>query len=411
MPKPLSAERGRKIGGKGASQEGSVTLVALVVLVLLAGACISLLSISTARSRETRAACEHLKAFYVAEAGLGAAMAEITAGCDYDGDGLGTVSGTLGGGAFSVTATDTGRGAWRLTCTGIHGGCARAINTVVRLKPEGLFSCLFFGMDEVKVTGNAFCDSYDSAAGTYESQVSGDHAGENGDIFSNGDIMAAGYVKVYGDARPGPEGSVNESGIVYIHGSTCPAEEERPVPSYVYAPEGDALPRLDSSITLASGTFRYEEIRLSASDTLCLGVYPGDVVTIYVDEAISVTANAKIEVRDGASASMHHGGLANSGIVLAGRSVVNESGMPASFILYSACTRNVNVAGRRDFHGAILAPRANVMLAGNHEFFGAVVARTVSLFARNVHYDEALGSIRSAGPVRLETISWREATP
>jgi hypothetical protein len=182
----------------------------------------------------------------------------------------------------------------------------------------------------------------------------------------------------------------------------------RVVEKYVYKPEGTDIGALVGTQTLSSGTYHCSEIRLTNSDTLYLGGLKGDRVTLYVDGFISVTGSAKIQVHEGASAILHHGGDGKKGILLAGGGMVNSSGVPACCMIYSAATAWITVAGESDFYGTIYAPDAPLTLAGTHDYYGAVVGAAVGMFGNGIHYDEALGDLDSAARPHYESKSWRE---
>jgi hypothetical protein len=379
-----------------------------VVFMLLAALCASLLSVSTTTIVEVRAHEERTRAFYNAEAAISAAIAELTSGADPGCDGVGNINGEFGAGYYSAVATDNGDRTWTVLAAGISGGQARVLEVTIKERPTGPFCGMVFGVQGVTIGGNALCDSYDTLLGSYAGQVAGGHARENCDVASNGDIRLVGDVRLYGDATPGPGHKVIMPGSVFVSGSTCPAEEMRVVEKYVYKPEGTDIGALVGTQTLSSGTYHCSEIRLTNSDTLYLGGLKGDRVTLYVDGFISVTGSAKIQVHEGASAILHHGGDGKKGILLAGGGMVNSSGVPACCMIYSAATAWITVAGESDFYGTIYAPDAPLTLAGTHDYYGAVVGAAVGMFGNGIHYDEALGYLDSAARPHYESKSWRE---
>ncbi len=389
-------------------ERGTVLIVALVVFVLLAGLCASFLSVSTCTIVEVRTRQERIKAYYIAEAAVSAAIAEITSGADPGGDGVGNFSGEFDGGYYSAVATDNGDRTWTLLVAGICGEQSRVLEVTIKERPSGPFRGMVFGVYGVKVAGDAVCDSYDSLLGPYAAQVSGDHARENCDVASNGDITLAGTVELYGDVTPGPEGKLIMPGSVFVSGSTCPAEENRLIEKYTYKPEGIDLGMLSGDCTLADGTYHCSEIKLTGGDILHLGCLAGDRVTLYVDGFISVSGWAKIQIHKGATAVIHHGGDGKAGILLAGGGMINAAHVPSRCIIYSATAGWVTVAGDSDFHGAIYAPGAPVMLTGTHDYYGAVIGATVEVFGSGLHYDEALGFTAGESLTRYESKSWRE---
>ena len=189
-------------------QKGSALIISLMVIIIFAGASAAFLSISTYRNHEAVMSREHIRAFYAAEAGISASVGEIIADYDYDSNGKGNVTGTFNEGTYAVSAVDEGNEIWTLTSTGTYGDYTRRLEVVVGPKIYIPWEYAAFGGSSVDAGGISLCDSYDSDVGTYASQVSGDHAGENGNIASNGNITASGTADVYGDATPGPGDSV-----------------------------------------------------------------------------------------------------------------------------------------------------------------------------------------------------------
>ena len=61
-------------------RDGSVLIVAVVVVMILAGLCTALLMVSGSQSKATVISEDNLRALYVAEAGISDALAKITSG-------------------------------------------------------------------------------------------------------------------------------------------------------------------------------------------------------------------------------------------------------------------------------------------------------------------------------------------
>src|SRR5206468_10450427 len=135
----------------------------------------------------------------------------------------------------------------------------------------------FFGVNSIRMSGG-IADSYDSAAGTYASQVVGGHASDSGSVGSNGNITLSGSAQIWGDATPGPTGIV--SGAAGVHGSTAPAAADVTLAPYVYSPPIASAGNLATSATLANGTFRYTQVSIGGGQTL---TFSGNV-TLYVDQ-------------------------------------------------------------------------------------------------------------------------------
>ncbi len=403
------------------SEKGSAFIVALVAIIALSGASAAFLSITLYRNKEAAMSHDRLVTLYIAEAGVSASIAELSAdsgnGIDYDSDGLGDVSGNFAGGNYSVTAVDDGNDVWTLTSTGTYKDETRRIEVVAARKIDSPFTHAAFGGTSLDMSGVTLCDSYDSDNGSYASQVSGDHAGENGTVASNGDISVGSNAYVWGDATPGPDGSV--TGAENISGLTTPADEATEIDPYIYTPVGSSLGILNSTTTLSSGTYRYSSIKLTGGKTLTLGENAGDEVTLYIDGIINVGGGSTIQIYyhddgdpqtdDSAKVVIHHG---SDKITFGGNGVVNDSGIPANFILYSATTSEVKCSGTSAFFGAVYAPNAPIKLTGTSEFFGSAVGASVTVSGTfDLHYDEALARLDSFTSEEYYQQSWRELTP
>ncbi|MBI5366825.1 MAG: hypothetical protein HZA54_07290 [Planctomycetes bacterium] len=126
----LRRERARRL-----RRAGSALLIALVLVMLLTGYSGSLVSLALANSRSVDAAVELTRATYVAEAGINAAIAELNAGVDADGDGLGTISRNypnpqIASSRYRVRCTTNADGSRRLVASGAVPNGLRAIEAV-----------------------------------------------------------------------------------------------------------------------------------------------------------------------------------------------------------------------------------------------------------------------------------------
>lgn len=399
-------------------QEGSTIIIALIAIIVLSGVSAAFLSISVYRNREAVSAFNAVRAFYTAEAGVGASIAEITADTDYDSDGMGNVSGSFDSGSYSVTAVDDGNDIWTVTSTGTYDAIPRGIEAVIGRKTNSPFTKGAFGSVSLSMSGNCWSDSYDSDAGTYDSQVSGDHANENGSVGSNGNIVIDGNAVVNGDATPGPDNSVSGGGSVT--GSTVPANEETEVAPYIYTPPPGTPSSLilsGGTTTLAAGTYHYASIQISGHAKLILGENDGDELTIYVDGDILISGQGEITISTGASVTIHHGGttvhVGDPDLKMSGQGITNDNGLPSTLIIYSAADQ-IDISGKSDFHGVIYAPNAIIDFAGNADFYGSMTGSQILAAGSGkggLHYDEALARLNIEGQEGFEIKSWREFTP
>ncbi|MGH7151043.1 MAG: hypothetical protein ACREIU_10110, partial [Planctomycetota bacterium] len=252
-------------GGRG-SRGGALLTTTFVALVLaaLAAAFVRLVHL---RAREPGTTDPRTQAFYVAEAGINASVAELRAGRDADGDGLGTVHGPFAGGAYDVVATETEPGEeWVLEASATLRPSTRRFEVVVQAVRPGPFRSALFGDLPLALDGGVLVDSYDSRDGPYSAQATGrhgetSHAGKRGDVGSNHDLSIAGKAIVLGDARPGPGRSASIGERFHVSGSTAPppAPVRLPIPSYdpPVPASGPFEATAGEAATIPEGTHRY----------------------------------------------------------------------------------------------------------------------------------------------------------
>ena len=133
---------------------------------------------------------------YLTEAGTATALAELRSGVDSGLDGLGTVTGTLNGGAYSVTATDLGGGQMRLVSTGTLNTFQQQQETIVSGSTGGIFwNAVFAGNSQADPNYNMPF----GGTGTQGDQIVGDvYSGNN--LSITGSASIAGAVTVAGTA-------------------------------------------------------------------------------------------------------------------------------------------------------------------------------------------------------------------
>jgi hypothetical protein len=384
LSRPAHAQRG-------------VTLVPTLLLaltIMASGA--ALTSNALHRYAAERARGEQSIAAEAAESGLDVALYELESGGDLGADGLGAATGAVAGGRYAATIAPAfaGAGTYTITSVGSFGPQRRTAQRVVTCTAGTGIGLL--GLTSVSVTGTPGIDSYDSTKGTYASQVSGGHAGSDGNVASNGNISGSGSGTIFGDARPGPTGSF--SGGISVDGSTAPAQQSISVTPYVYNAPGKAKTSLTASTTLTGGIYHYKSVSLSSKD---LVKFSGNV-TLYVDGSISTAGQAAMQVLKGANVTIYQG---SGSISLAGGGIINDSTKPSSLQIQSATTSTIKVSGSSAFYGTVFAATADFSKSGTAQFFGSVVANTVSISGTGwIHYDSSLAG---SGPPTFAVVMTR----
>jgi len=124
-----------------------------VMLCLTVMACLtaSFAGLTTYQSSAALTRRQSTRAYHIAEAGVNMAIAELTVGQDYNGDGIGTLPSTdFGGGSFQVAAVLNAADDYTLTAVGTCADMARSIQVVVQ-KPQANLS--YDGLAAVTANG------------------------------------------------------------------------------------------------------------------------------------------------------------------------------------------------------------------------------------------------------------------
>ena len=176
------------------------------------------------------------------------------------------------------------------------------------------------------------------------------------------------------------------------------------MPEIEFNPSGASSGDFSTSaaVTITAGEYHYTNFDAKAQGVV---TFEGDV-TLYIDEDISVSAQAQLVVAPGASVTIYHQG---DSISLTGGGVVNESQLPANFKVFSTGTQ-VSFGGGSSFHGAIYAPNGTIDPGGTTSIHGSFVAREIMINGTaDFHYDESLGRAKDSVTV-LRPVSWRRVS-
>jgi len=296
----------------------------------------------------------------------------------------------------------------------------------VSCKYERLYNVAMAALQTIDLKGhNVKTDSFDSADplhsinGFYPTnQLS--MIKSNGDICSDAtitDSISVGNAKIKGSARTGPNGSVYVGPNGYVTGGTYD-DFNVIFPDVILPDTLWVVPTYYEFNTYVVDGYYYNYVFLTSGDF----VVPGDF-----SNGIYVGTNAHVRLKITSSVDVMN--LQNDGIYIApggslqiymvgqlfkiaGRGIVNDSGMANAFNLFGlpSCT-DIQFNGNSAFVGSIYAPQASFSLGGGgadtYDFIGASVTKTVVLNGHfNFHYDEDL---RRTGPARgYIAKNWKE---
>ena len=398
------------------NQEHGFILVAVAFVVLLMGGLASTLLIEIQGAKK---AVDHqetsLQALQLVELGVARAELEIFALTDSGTDGIGTVAGAIEGQPYEVSATPHASVTDRWTLTGLatRDLSRRRVEVGVRRRPGGAFMEGMYSREQLTLDGVTVTDSYDSRLGTYASQANsndahGSYARTRGHIGSGEDIVANGSsIGVRGNAIPGVDAEVLESGSPYILGDTYPRTQEVDLPDPSLAGFVDAVANNQNASISSGYNASQMSLRLNGSQNVTLngGTYFFTDVTVTGQARITVSGPVVIYV--------------TGEFDLGGGGIINAAGPPSNILLYAhpyplpagnAPTRQeVRIHGGAEFSAAVYAPEVDVYMAGGIEYFGSVVGGRITTGGGFLfHYDEALGDLGGGGKVMLERLYWRE---
>lgn len=393
----------------------------LVVLMVVSMSVLSAALISSVSShrKESSGSREDISAFYVCEAGIGAAVMDLSSGGTGD---VGSAQNpiAMGPAEYFVTATDLGGGMTSLQATGGDEHATLSAEVVVRQASTGLYRWGAFADEELHMDSNAMTDSYDSSLGDYASQaVNGSgskvYANSAGSIGSNDNITMDSNTIVYGDANPGPSGAAILTGNAVITGTTTPSVSTVAFPAITVPSltSAGSLP-VTTDTTLPAGDYRYDDLNLDTGNTLTI-----EGPARLVCDNFLLDSNSKFLV-DGSAGGVEI--YVQDDFLMSSNTLVSSlAALPSevSFFLLSDNIINPNVQVNLDadevtfnsnaiMFGTVYAPNAWIEIDSNFELFGSLVAQRVDLDSNSkIHYDESLARLNGAGSSSYETLCWR----
>jgi hypothetical protein len=213
-------------------ESGGALMVALIATTVLAGMAGAVLAVGGAAQHEHLAAADHMKALYVAEAGLSEGIAAVMNGAvpNLDPD----VQVPFSNGSYSGTVVDNGDDTTTITAIGASRGVQRAVEAVLQQTSDGIFSSALFAGNS---SGDPNYDMKFGGTGTQADDI-------NGNVYSGGNINLTGTASIDGVARA--TGSL--SGVGGESGVTQPIPD---IAGMDYAVNND----VDVAAAFASATY------------------------------------------------------------------------------------------------------------------------------------------------------------
>lgn len=399
--------RARTIRG-AEGRRGAALIASLVVVITVAFLGAALIQFNQAVTRQEIASQDYKRAFYMAEAGLAEGFMAVSQGKSGN-VGTSAIPAAFGDGVFWVEAEEDDVDRVTLTSIGMCGGGRFALSMVLQRDVNPLTSLGLFSDDDVIIEPGAVIDGFDASKGYWSDQLDPTQpvktTGKSAQVTSNGDVVIQGGAGgtdtyVFGDVRPGPDGTVTIDPGATVTGSTAPSDTSTDLPA-IQTPGGvpEAAPRLvaGGSFTIPDAAY-YKKLRVPTGSTVVLQgpvtaqldqliLDPGATLTLdaasgpivlYVNEYVDLQAGSTIEstTEDTKAVSVLVG--ADEWLDRNNDGVVDPP---------------LTIESDGVFHGFLYAPYAALALPGGLRYFGAAAAQQVTVGAgAHVSFDLSMTS-------------------
>ncbi|HTL36614.1 MAG TPA: collagen-binding domain-containing protein, partial [Kofleriaceae bacterium] len=319
----------------------------------------------------------------------------------------------FGGGVFWVEATDLGSARTRLAATALAGSGRASLEAVVEIhSQEPLFRSVLNSKDPLGMAASVVVDSYESALGSYASQVHSNYNGyayakRNGDVCSNQDIRFASGATVFGDATPGPGYSCSFSSSTYVSGSTQAATDVFSFPPIRVPPTpitGSLTVASNTNSTLAAGTYGFNDLLIDTGARLKV-VGPAKIVCTNFTGAMN--GRLEIDATNGPVTIYVQGAYTHVNRFEA----VATPGSPMAVAFMLSSAQNISFPPKAKLRGAYYAPNANITFTNDDEIWGAFAGNSIGMAAgTRFHFDESLMDYwnnANGNGDPLEVLVWR----
>ncbi|MFT7678176.1 MAG: hypothetical protein ACI8QC_002162 [Planctomycetota bacterium] len=410
-------ELNKNINRANQSQRGAAVMTVLVAVGVLGTLSMAVLSSVSSSFKLHKTAKDNVGARYLAEAGLAIAVDDLRKG-GTGGVGLSEQRMDFGGGDLWVETEDLGSGMVSIVSTGVQGRSASRVELVLAARSNSFYSWGAFGDLGLTMDSNAHVDSYNSNDGAYSADAgSGNdtYDSSDGNVGANGNVELDSNSLVFGDAVPGPEGSVILNGSSGVSGSTTPNTDVVDLPAIEFpatVSTGDWTP--SGTVTLASGNHAFDTFMLDGNSTLSI-IGPATIVC----DNMFVQSNSTIQVDTTLGPVEFY--VYDDFVMNSNTTITARNQVPGDLALFlntnNIIDPDVNVdLDLVDFdsnavlYGTVYAPNAHVEINSNFELFGSLVAKSVHLDSNSyVHFDEALMDAGDdSNGADFVRVSWRE---
>lgn len=395
---------------------GTALVTALLVFSTVIVVSFAFFTVNLSLQRRNAANLDDGRAFLLAQAGLRESFEALRGG------GTGGIASFaapahLGGGYLWVDVEDLPSGSKRLVSTAVVGGGRKAVAAVIS-GPGGsapLFETLLNSKEQLTLNQGVVVDSFDSSTGTYASQAVNvtnghTHANTEGDVRSNANIVLNSLASVFGDASPGPSGSVIFNMGSYVHGSTLPSLADYsfpPISFPSYASAGSVVVPTNGTGSVAPGDYDLTDVTINKDGVLTIEGPANLVVDNFMggkDGRLEIDAtNGPVTIYVRSSYTHTSGFEADA-----------APGSPLALAFLIDPVQDVIFPSATNIRGAYYAPNANIVFSNGNECWGAFAANRIDMSNdMRFHFDEDLINHWDAdtglGETGITIEAWSEA--
>lgn len=377
---------------RSSRRAGSVLILAVMIMMLVATMTLAFLQIGVRFSRELSTRIDDERAMMLAEAALEESLVAMRTGSSGS---VATAAAPArqGDGVCWATASQVGTSLRLQVAAGMVGSGRAAVQRLVFMYPPGfLESFAIFANNDLTLESNVLVDSFDSTLGTYATQLAMTGTGYVSDAAitgSNGNVTVNSSVEVWGDVHPGVGLDVTVPGSSSVSGSLQSLPEHVVLPAVttpVLPYSGDMLVMLPG-VLLPAGNYRFGTFR-TFSNTSITVKGPAKIV---VDNNFQLASNSSLTLDTNTGPIEIYvknlSNLASNAQII----TTKKSAVDASLYFVGSTTQNATLSSNSDFYGRIYSQKGKVTINSNFRVYGSVVAdRLVFNSNAKVHYDEAL---------------------
>jgi hypothetical protein len=416
------------------SSRGSVLITVLAMMVFLMAVSGSILSIVSHEYMMSKRSVAWNQSLSTAETGIELGWNEINkltaintngvfmAGSNWTTTSSGiwvsspqTLTSVVGSEAPTTYVVTVNTNDWSIVATGTATSSLMSQNVSrsvkVTVNPTTPFEWAILAKGLITFNGTPLVDSWNSNQdGTYDSAV---NQRSNGTVGTDGALIAAGGLEIWGSMVTGPDGTVSSTAqFEMLSNEYCRGDPTNTISNglEVYIPSvGEPWAKGASGVATATdpitvaGTVSYEMGDITSD----LTIQGSGTVILYVD-SIDQSGNDVININPTAGQDLNVIIYSKNSIDLTGNGIVNGTGQAENLLIYGlpTCT-SVKVTGTSAFVGAIYAPDADADLGGTQDYFGAVICKSMHFHGTgDFHYDEALDTVGQI--VGFSLVAWHE---